>query len=300
VHELGQREVARVRNEMQAIAAQLGNTGDLGSFLDSIRADESFRYTDPNALLANYRALKGRVAAALPSQFSRTPKADFEVRAVEPFRAAAFPGAAYQGATPDGSRPGIFYVNTYDLSSRPKYLMEAIYLHEAVPGHHLQRSLAMEIEGLPRLRRFGGETAYTEGWALYAESLGTDLGLYTDPYSRFGAASTELWRAARLVVDTGLHAQGWSREQALDYMRANTAAGEQDIVAEVDRYIAMPGQALAYKLGEIRIRELRRRAERKLGARFDVRAFHDQLLGSGALPLPVLEAKIDRWIAATQ
>jgi uncharacterized protein (DUF885 family) len=300
VHELGLKEVARIRTQMQGLAAQLGHQGELRTLFDLLRVDERFQYSDPDALLADYRTLKARVNAALPAQFSRIPRADFEIRPVEAFHARAFPAAAYQPASPDGSRPGVFYVNTHDLPSRPKYQMEAVFLHEAVPGHHFQNSFAMELEGLPRLRRFELQPAYAEGWALYAESLGGALGVYTDPYSRFGAASTELWRAARLVVDTGLHAKGWSREKAIEYMRANTASGEQDIVAEVERYIGMPGQALAYKVGEIRIRDLRRRAEQELGAKFDVRAFHEQVLDSGPLPLAVIEAKIDRWIAANQ
>jgi uncharacterized protein (DUF885 family) len=201
-------------------------------------------------------------------------------------------------ASADGRRPGVFYVNTHDLSSRPKYAMEALYLHEAVPGHHYQISLAQEAADLPRFRRFAWDTAYGEGWALYAETLGPDLGLYTDPYSAFGALASEMWRAVRLVVDTGLHAKGWTRDQAMDYFRANTAMGEPDIAAEVDRYIAWPGQALAYKVGELKIQELRRRAQAALGPRFDVRAFHAEVVESGSLPLVVLEAKIDRWIAA--
>jgi uncharacterized protein (DUF885 family) len=191
-------------------------------------------------------------------------------------------------------------VNTLDLPSRPKYSMEALYLHEAVPGHHYQISLAQEAEGLPRFRRFAWDTAFGEGWALYAETLGPDLGLYTDPYSAFGALTTEMWRAVRLVVDTGLHARGWTRAQAIEYFRANTAMTETDIAAEVDRYIAWPGQALAYKVGELKIQELRRRAQAGLGPRFDMRAFHAQVVESGSLPLAVLEAKIDRWIAAQQ
>jgi uncharacterized protein (DUF885 family) len=189
-------------------------------------------------------------------------------------------------------------VNTFDLPSRPKYTMEALYLHEAVPGHHLQIALAQEATGLPRVRRFAWDTAYGEGWALYAESLGRDLGLYTDLYSVFGALTMEMWRAVRLVVDTGIHSKGWTREQAIDYFRANTALGETDIAAEVERYIAWPGQALAYKIGQLKFLELRRRAQEKLGPRFDIRAFHSQVLKSGSLPLSVLEAKIDRWIAA--
>jgi uncharacterized protein (DUF885 family) len=192
----------------------------------------------------------------------------------------------------------VFYVNTFDLAARPNYMIEGIFLHEAIPGHHFQISLQQEIEGLPRFRRFGGDTAYVEGWGLYAESLGRDLGLYTDPYQYFGALTAEMWRAVRLVVDTGMHAKGWSRERAIAYMRQNTALGDADIVAEVERYIAVPGQALAYKIGQRRIRELRERAARALKDRFDVRAFHDQILLDGSLALDVLDAKVQRWIEA--
>jgi uncharacterized protein (DUF885 family) len=198
----------------------------------------------------------------------------------------------------DGTRPGVFYVNTFELASRPTYMMEAVFLHEAIPGHFYQDALAQETPNLPSFRRFGGDEAYGEGWALYAESLGARLGLYQDPYAQFGALSLELWRAVRLVVDTGLHAQGWSRQRAVEYMQANTALGEADIQAEVNRYIAWPGQALAYKVGQLKILELRRRAEQRLGARFDLREFHEQVVGSGPVPLSVLEAKVERWIAA--
>lgn len=298
IHELGLREVARIRGEMERVMRQLGHPGDLGSFLAALRVDPRFRPADAESLLAGYRALGGRVGAALPRLFARKPRAALEIRAVESFRAASAASAAYVPASADGARPGIFYVNTHDLPSRPTYLMEALYLHEAVPGHHFQISTALESADLPRFRRFAWDTAYGEGWALYAESLGADLGLYTDPYSAFGALTTEIWRAARLVVDTGLHARGWSRARASSYLRANTALGEADIAAEVDRYIARPGQALAYRIGDLEIRALRGRAQQQLGARFDVRAFHGQVLESGSLPLPVLAARIDRWIAS--
>jgi uncharacterized protein (DUF885 family) len=232
----------------------------------------------------------------MPRQFAIAPRSDFEIRAVEPFRERSAASASYRPGSPDGRLPGVLYVNTWELPSRPTFLMQAIYLHEAVPGHHFQVSLAQEMTELPRFRRHAQFTAYDEGWALYAESLGRALGLYDDPYSEAGALVTEIWRAVRLVVDTGLHSQGWTRGQAIEYMRANTAVGKADIVAEVERYIARPGQALAYKVGEIRIRSLRREAERALGARFDVRDFHTQVLSGGSLPLPVLEARIQRWI----
>lgn len=296
VHELGLSEVARIRTEMERIKGQVGHAGDLRSLFDALRADPRFHFKEPGELLAGYGALRQRVASALPLLFAVKPKATFEIRAVEAFRAPSEAAASYQPPSADGSRPGVFYVNTHDLASRPSYSMEAIYLHEAEPGHHLQIALAQEAKGLPRFRRFAWDTAYGEGWALYAESLGHDLGLYTDPYSAFGALSTEMWRAVRLVVDTGIHAKGWTRAQAIEYFRANTALGETDIEAEVDRYIAWPGQALAYKVGQLEILRLRRQAQQKLGVRFDVREFHTQVLESGSLPLPVLEAKVERWL----
>jgi uncharacterized protein (DUF885 family) len=296
VHELGLSEVARIRVEMERIKGQLGHAGDLRSFFDALRADPSFYYKEPAELLAGYDVLRQRVTSALPLLFAVRPKATFEIRPVEAFRAPGQPAASYMPGSADGKRPGVFYVNTHDLASHPKYLMEALYLHEAEPGHHLQGTIAQEATKLPRFRRFAYDTAYDEGWALYAESLGHDLGLYTDPYGAFGALSSEMWRAVRLVVDTGIHSKGWTREQALDYFRANTALGDADIAVEVDRYIAMPGQALAYKSGQLEILRLRQRAQQKLGLRFDIRAFHSQVLESGSLPLSVLEAKIDRWI----
>ena len=299
IHQLGLAEVARIRAEMERVKETIGFEGELQTFFDALRRDPELHFTEAGELIAGYREIGKRVERSLPLLFAVSPRAGFEIRPVEAFRAASEAAASYQSASADGSRLGIFYVNTYELASRPKYSMEALYLHEAVPGHHFQGSLAQEMTTLPRFRRFGWDTAYGEGWALYAESLGSDLGLYTDPYSRFGALMTEMWRAVRLVVDTGLHAKGWSREQAIDYMRANTALGEADIVAEVERYIAWPGQALAYKIGELKIRELRDRAQQKLGPRFDIREFHSQVLLDGSLPLAVLEAKIDRWISTS-
>ena len=296
VHELGLREVARIRGEIDRARQALGSRGDLRGFLDALRADPAQYYTEPAALLEGYRAIEARVAAAMPLLFARMPRTGFEIRPVEAFRAAAEAAGSYEPGSADGRRPGVFYVNTHDLAARPKYAMEALYLHEAIPGHHYQISIAQETDGLPRFRRFAWDTAYGEGWALYAESLGRDLGLYADPYSTLGALSAEMWRAVRLVVDTGLHARGWTREQAVEYFRANTAIGDTDIQAEVDRYIAWPGQALAYKVGQLRILELRNRAQARLGPRFDVRAFHAQVVESGSLPLAVLEKKIDRWI----
>ena len=296
VHDLGLREVARLRANLAGSQVALGVAGEPRAVFDAMRADPRFQFGDAQLLLAGYESLRTRVDAALPALFLRRPAATFEIRPVEGSRAAAAATASYQPSSADGARPGVFYVNTYDLASRPSYSMEAVYLHEAVPGHHYQLALAQETPNLPRFRRFGWDTAYGEGWALYAESLGAELGLYADPYSQYGALTMELWRAARLVVDTGLHAKGWERQRAIDYLRDNTALGAADIAAEVDRYIAWPGQALAYKVGQLRILELRGEAQAKLGERFDLREFHEQVVGSGSLPLPVLEAKVRRWI----
>lgn len=296
IHQIGLDEVKRIGAEIDRVARDLGFQGDRRAFFDSLRADPRFYYTDEAAMLDDYRALKDRVRARLPELFDVKPKADFEIRPVESFRAASASSASYVSPSPDGKRPGVFYVNTFDLKSRPKYSMQAIYLHEAEPGHHYQIAIQRELQGLPKFRRFGGYTAYAEGWGLYAESLGRELGMYTDAYDYVGALSTEIWRAIRLVTDTGMHAKGWTRQQAIDYMLANSAVGATDAAAEIDRYIAVPGQALSYKLGELKIKELKARAQRELGPRYDVRAFHRQILIDGALPLDVLDAKIDRWI----
>lgn len=300
IHEIGLAEVARIRAEMERVKDKVGFEGSLNDFFDHLKTDPQFFYQEPEQLLEAYRSLKGRVDAAVPELFSLLPKADFEIRAVEEFRQQSAAAASYMPASPDGSRPGVFYVNTYDLKSRPRYNIEAIYLHEAAPGHHFQVALAQELESLPRFRRFGGSTAYVEGWGLYAESLGSELGMYQDPYSYYGALTAEMWRAIRLVVDSGMHAKGWSRDQALAFMRENSSIGEADVVAEIDRYIAIPSQALAYKIGQLKIRELRTRAEQALGPAFDIRGFHAAVLEDGALPLNVLDAKLDRWIASQQ
>lgn len=296
IHQLGLSEVARIRAEMDRVMEQVGFDGDLKSFFAYLRSEPRFYYREPDDLLNGYRSLKDKVAAQLPKLFSVAPKADFEIRPVEEFRARSAATASYGGATPDGKRPGVFYVNTYDLKSRPRYSMESIYLHEAAPGHHFQNSIQQEVETLPRFRRFGGYTAYNEGWGLYSESLGPELGMYSDSYSRFGALGAEIFRAVRLVVDTGIHSRGWTREQAIAYMNDNAPVGPSDAVSEIERYIANPGQALAYKVGELKLKELRARASRALGPAFDVREFHTQVLTDGALPLEVLDDKIDRWI----
>ena len=299
IHELGLKEVARIRGEMEQVKQQVGFNGDLPAFFKFLQDDPRFYYTSGPALIQGFRDLKKNIDAKLPKLFKDFPKANYEVRAVEAFRAQSSAGGFYQPPSADGSRPGIFYVNTYNLKAQPKFGMETLSLHEAAPGHHFQIALQQEMQDLPRFRRFGGDyTAYVEGWALYAESLGKELGLFTDPYQWFGRLNDEQLRAMRLVVDTGLHAKGWTREQAIRYMRDNSTLAESDVVSEVERYIAWPGQALGYKIGDLRIQGLRHEAERELGARFDVRDFHREVLSDGAVPMDVLERKIARWIDA--
>ena len=298
VHRTGLSEVARIKSEMEAVRARTGFKGGLQQFFEHLRTDPKFAPATRDALREGYEAIARRVDARIGEQFSTIPKSPLEIRPVEPFREKSEAGGSYQQGTPDGSRPGIFYYNSYDLPSRRLWGMETLYLHEGSPGHHFQISLAQENEALPAFMRFGGNTAYVEGWALYAETLWDELGLETDPYQRFGGLNDEMLRAMRLVVDTGIHSKGWSREQAIDYMLANSGMSRTEVVAEVERYIAIPGQALAYKIGQLKISELRARAEKALGPRFDIREFHAQVLMTGALPLAVLEKKIDDWIAA--
>jgi uncharacterized protein (DUF885 family) len=299
IHELGLKEVARILGEMDEVRRQVGFQGDRKAFFAFLESDPQFYFTRGADLVAGYVALKHRIDGLLPKLFSVFPKSDYEVREVEPYRAASSAGGFYQPPSADGSRPGIFYVNTYNLEAQPKYGMETLSLHEAAPGHHFQIALQQELEDLPRIRRFDSDyTAYVEGWALYAESLGKELGLFTDPYQWFGRLNDEQLRAMRLVVDTGLHAKGWTREQAIRYMLDNSTLAESDVVSEVERYIALPGQALGYKIGDLRIQGLRRRAQQELGAKFDVRDFHREVLSDGAVPMDVLERKIERWIDA--
>lgn len=296
IHEIGLREVESIHGEMRQVMEEVGFDGELNEFFDYLKTEPSFYYDEPEQLIEGYRAMSDHVQSLVANLFETFPRSEFEVRAVEAFREASAADGSYQSGTPDGSRPGIFFANTYDVGSRPKWEMESLFLHEAIPGHHYQISLQRELEDLPSVRRFGGYTAFVEGWGLYAESLGKELGLYTDPYQYFGALNAELWRAIRLVVDTGLHSMGWTREDVLAYMFENSASGEASAVSEAERYIAIPSQALAYKIGELKIRELRTRAETELGDVFDVREFHTQVLMDGALPLSLLEAKIDAWI----
>jgi uncharacterized protein (DUF885 family) len=298
IHEIGLAEVARILGEMDAVRREVGFEGDLQAFFTHLETDPQFYFARGADLLHGYRELKVRIDATLPKLFSVFPKADYEVRELEAYRAESGAGAYYQAPSADGSRPGVFLVNTHDLRSQPKFGMETLSLHEAAPGHHFQWTIQRELEGLPRFRRFGGDyTAYSEGWALYAESLGRELGLFTDPYQWFGRLNDEQLRAMRLVVDTGLHARGWTREQATEYMLANSTLAPGYVESEVERYIAWPGQALGYKIGDLHLQALRRRAEAELGPKFDLRDFHREILSDGAVPLDVLDAKIERWIA---
>ena len=302
IHQTGLQEVARIQREMEAVKAQIGFTGSLQDFFVLLKTDPRFQY--PNTAegkeqyLTDARAFVAQVMDVAPQWFSTLPKAALEVRAVEPFREATAAIAFYNAPAPDGSRPGIYYVNLSDMTQVLKPQIEGISYHEGAPGHHFQIAYAQEIEGLPRFRRFGGYGAYAEGWGLYAERLGKEMGFYQDPYSDFGRLSTELWRAVRLVTDTGLHAKRWSREQAIDYFRQNSLLSERDIVKEVERYITNPGQATSYKIGELKIEELRDKARASLGDRFDIKDFHAVVLGSGSVPLDVLEDQINAWIAA--
>ena len=297
IHSFGQQEVARILSEMTKVKETVGFAGDLPAFFEFLRTDEQFFFDSEQALIDAYTQVKEKIDSRLPLLFDVFPKADYEVRAVEAFRAASEAGASYQSPAPDGSRPGIFYINAYNLKAQPKYLMETLSIHEAAPGHHFQIAIQQEVESLPDFRKFGGYTVFAEGWALYAESLGKEMGLFTDPYMWYGRLSDEQLRAMRLVVDTGLHAFGWTRQQAIDFMIDNSSLAPSDIEAEVERYIAIGGQAVSYKVGQRHIRMLRNKAQQILGGKFDVKKFHTQVLIDGALPMPILEAKIDRWIA---
>ena len=298
IHALGLSEVARITRGMASVRTQVGYKGSLPEFFEYLRSDPRFQPASKQALGDAYLAVGKRVDAAVPALFSTVPRSKLEIRPVPAFKEKTDAGGSYQQGTPDGARPGVFYFNTYDLPSRTTPGIETLYLHEAVPGHHFQISLAQENADLPAFQRFGGNTAFVEGWALYAESLGPELGMFKDPYQLMGRYSDEMLRAMRLVVDTGLHSQGWSRDKAIKYMLDNSPMGKSDVTAEVERYIAIPGQALAYKVGQLTITRLRARAEAALGRKFDIRAFHEQVLMTGALPMAVLEAKIDGWIAA--
>jgi uncharacterized protein (DUF885 family) len=297
VHTLGLSEVARLLKDMRVQKDAVGFKGDLPAFFTYLRTDPKFAPVSAEKLREGYQAIEARIYTRIPEQFSLVPKTKLEIRAVPAFKEKTEAGGSYQGGTPDGTRPGVFYYNTYDLPSRYTWEMETLFLHEGVPGHHFQISLAQENTALPAFMRFGGNTAYVEGWALYSESLWKELGVETDPYQRMGGLNDEMLRAMRLVVDSGIHAKGWTRDQAIAYMLANSPMARTDATAEVERYIAIPGQALAYKIGQLTIARTKAKAKAALGAKFDPRGFHAQVLDTGALPMPVLEKKIDRWIA---
>jgi len=298
IHQLGRQEVARILKEMEQVKQTVSFDGDLTAFFIYLSDDSSFHFNNKQAVIEGYSLYKATIDKVLPDYFDVLPKAPYEVKAVEVFREKSAAGASYVTGSPDGSRPGIFYVNTYDLTAQPTWGVTTLSLHEAAPGHHFQLSLQQELEDLPKFQRFGGQTAFIEGWALYAEELGIEMGLFDDPYQLFGKLGDEMLRAMRLVVDTGLHAKGWSREQAIEYMLANSSMAKSSVVAEVERYMALPGQALSYKIGQLKILELRAMAKERLGDKFDIKGFHNQVLLDGSLPMSVLEAKIERWIAS--
>ncbi|HEX8872034.1 MAG TPA: DUF885 domain-containing protein [Candidatus Acidoferrum sp.] len=295
IHEIGISEVKRIRAEMEQVLRSTGFHGNFHEFTEFLRTDPRFFFDKPEDLVDGYRVIVKKIDPELAHEFGKLPRLPYGVTPIPAFSAPSQTTAYYQGGAPSAGRPGQYFVNTYNLKARPKWEMEALSLHESVPGHHLQIALAQELENVPEFRRHTGYTAFVEGWGLYAESLGDDLGMYKDPYSRFGQLTYEMWRAVRLVVDTGMHSMGWTRQQAIDFFRDNTSKTDQDITVEVDRYIVWPGQALAYKIGQLKIRELRTRAEKALGSRFDVRAFHDAVLEQGAVPLDVLDAHIESW-----
>lgn len=297
IHQVGLDEVARLQAEIATLAKQVRFRGNLPKFYKFMQTDRRFAFRSETELLGYYRGLQGRVQAAVPRLFNVQGMPALEVRVVEPQRAQSAASGSYMRPSGDGSTPGVFYVNTSDLDTRRTWETESLYLHEAIPGHHFQLGLQQQLTDLPKFRRLGGETAYIEGWGLYAESLGRELGLYQDPYNYYGYLQNALWRAIRLVTDTGLHSKGWTRTQAIEYMLNNSAMTRTDAEAEVDRYMAIPGQALSYKVGEMKIAQLREQAQRELGPRFDVRAFHTEVLKDGSVPLDILQDKIQRWIA---
>jgi uncharacterized protein (DUF885 family) len=298
IHEIGLAEVKRIRQEMDKVIATSGFKGSFHEFTEFLRSDAQFYYSDADDLVNGYRVIVKKIDPELAHEFGKLPRLPYGVCVIPEFKAPSQTTAYYQQGAPAAGRAGCYFVNTYNLRARPKWEMEALSLHESVPGHHLQISLAQEQENVPEFRRHSGYSAFVEGWALYGESLGEALGLYKDPYSKFGQLSYEMWRAVRLVVDTGMHSMGWTRDQAIQFFKDNTGKTDQDIVVEVDRYIVWPGQALAYKLGQLKIRELRAEAENKLAGKFSNRKFHDAVLENGALPLSILDQRVRAWISA--
>ena len=298
IHVLGLHEVKRIRADMDALIAKTGFSGDFGNFMQFLHTDPRFFYSSAEELLTGFRDIAKRIDPQLIRLFGTVPRLPYGVKAIPSYAEQSAPPAYYTEGSLQAGNPSWFLVNTYAIGSRPKWQMECLTLHEAVPGHHLQLALAAEKVNLPEFRRYGGYTAFNEGWALYSESLGVELGLYQDPYSRFGALTFEMLRAVRLVVDTGMHSLGWSRQQSIDYMRANTGEAEREAAVEIDRYITWPGQALAYKLGQLKLRELRDFAQQELKDGFDLRRFHDAILTDGSLPLDILEQRMRAWVEA--
>ncbi len=296
IHEIGLAEVKRIRAEMDTVIEQSGFKGSFAEFSTFVRTDPQFYYTNAGDLLTGYRDIAKRIDPELPRLFGRLPRLTYGVVPIPDYAAKSQTSAYYMPGSPSAGRAGNFFANTYALNTRAKWEMESLTLHESVPGHHLQIALAQEMENEPEFRKQGSYTAFVEGWGLYAESLGGEIGLYKNPYSKYGQLTFEMWRAIRLVVDTGIHSLGWTRQQAIDYFLANSSKSEHEVAVEVDRYIVWPGQALAYKIGQLKIRELREYATRELGDKFDVRQFHDQVLDNGALPLDVLETRIKSWV----
>jgi len=297
IHEIGLAEVKRIRGEMDKVIASTGFKGSFHEFTEFLRTDPRFYFDKPQDLIDAYKVIAKSIDPELVHEFGKLPRNQYGVVPIPDFKAPSQTTAYYQPGASSAGRPGYYFVNAYNLHARPKWEMEALSLHESVPGHHLQISLAQELENVPEFRKQVGYSAFVEGWALYGESLGEELGLYKDPYSKFGQLTYEMWRAVRLVVDTGMHTMGWSRGQAIQFFKDNTGKTDQDITVEVDRYIVWPGQALAYKIGQLKIRELRSAAEKQLGAKFNVRSFHDAVLENGAVPLNVLEPHIGTWLA---
>ena len=300
IHQIGLGEVDRIRAEMKKVINMTEFNGSFDEFLTFLRSDSQFYFTSEDELLNEYRMICKKADAELPKFFGLLPRLPYGVKPIPDYQAPASPTAYYYSGSQEAGRAGFFMANTYKLETRPKYEMEALSIHEAVPGHHLQITLAQELDNIPKFRRYGGYTAFVEGWGLYSEKLAEEMGFYEDPYSKFGQLTYEMWRACRLVVDTGMHTLGWTRQEAIDFMLSNTAKTENDVTVEIDRYIAWPGQALAYKIGELKIRELRSKAEKEMGDNFNIRDFHDVVLGHGAVPLDILEKHVNEYILQIQ